>query len=310
MRRLARELADCGHWPGNEATSLQIAQLAMLRLLWLQRMTRRAAWLRQREATALLARAAVETCISSMYWLQTEDATARLTGDNAKSIQKMLKAGFGITRLTPEMIQSLTSALGTPGGLPVLVDMATKTNDQFLIDVYGRLYVPLSTFSAHASGFAMLRHVDASGRLLEKPTRTISSRILVHTTDACAARLAIALAERQGVDASELVAYGNAHVDRTTHPLLALAAAPAVRKAGARGIVKVVRSAVAFRAYTKSTAFADGSYEERKARAYTVLNELAEHLNLDVSEMGFDAAIEAFADDLARGPNTDGPEQT
>lgn len=100
--------------------------------------------------------------------------------------------------------------------------MPTNTKDQFLIDVYGRLYVPLSTFGAHASGFAMLRHVDANRILLEKPTHSISLRILVHTADACTARLAIALAERQGVDASGLVSYGNAHVNSTTHPLLSL----------------------------------------------------------------------------------------
>lgn len=99
MRKLARDLVNCEPWPGNDATSLQIAQLAMLRLLWLERMTRRAATLQQRDATALLARSAVETCISSMYWLQTEDATSRLTGDNAKSLRKMLKAGFGSSPL-------------------------------------------------------------------------------------------------------------------------------------------------------------------------------------------------------------------
>jgi hypothetical protein len=305
VRRLSRKLVDCEPWPGNGATSLQIAKLAMLRLLWLQRATRRAAWLRQRDATALLARAAIETCISSVYWLGTEDATARLTGDNAKSLQKMLKAGFRNTPLTPEIIRSLTSVLGTPAGLPALVDMATKTRDQFLIDVYGRLYVPLSTFSAHASGFAMLRHVDSNGKLLEKPSFTISLRILVHTTDACAARLAIALAERQGIDSSELVAYGNAHVHRTTHPLLSLAAAPTVRKTGPRGIIGVVRCVRAFRAYTKSPAFIEGSYEDRKAHAKAVMTELAGHLNLDVSEMGYGDALDAFARDLARGPDTD-----
>jgi len=107
MHRAAHMLVGSEPWPGNDATSIQIAQLAMLRLLWLQRATRRAAWLRQCEAAALLARAAVETCISSLYWLQTEDATARLTGDNAKSLQKMLKAEFGSTPLTPEIIESL-----------------------------------------------------------------------------------------------------------------------------------------------------------------------------------------------------------
>ena len=139
--------------------------------------------------------------------------------------------------------------------------------------MYGRLYVPLSTFSAHASGFAMLRQVDSNGTLVEKPSYTISLRILVHTTDACAARLAIALAERQAVNASDLVSYGNAHMHRTTHPLLSLASSPTVRKAGPWGVIEVVRCIVAFRRYTKSPAFIEGTYEERKARAAAVMTE-------------------------------------
>lgn len=62
---LALDLATRDLWPQDEAavTALDFAQLALLRLLRLQRETRRAVRTRQREAAALLARTSMETCI-------------------------------------------------------------------------------------------------------------------------------------------------------------------------------------------------------------------------------------------------------
>jgi hypothetical protein len=69
VRSAARNLVTCSPWPGEDATGTDAAQLAVLRLLWLQRQVRRAVRGRHREASVMLARASVETCILGLYCL-------------------------------------------------------------------------------------------------------------------------------------------------------------------------------------------------------------------------------------------------
>jgi hypothetical protein len=60
------------------AASADVAQLAMLRLLWLQRETRRAVRARHREAAVMLARASVETLLLGLYCLREKKAVDQL----------------------------------------------------------------------------------------------------------------------------------------------------------------------------------------------------------------------------------------
>jgi len=87
-RRAAGELIDCSPWPGDEARPIEIAQLALLRLLYLQREAHRCTS-QQREAITLLARAAVETAITGLYWLYGEQGIEPARSDNAKSFRRL-----------------------------------------------------------------------------------------------------------------------------------------------------------------------------------------------------------------------------
>jgi hypothetical protein len=66
IRRTAGRLATCDPWPGMAATGLDAAELALLRVLWLQRQTRRAVRSRQPEAAVMLARVTIETTITGL----------------------------------------------------------------------------------------------------------------------------------------------------------------------------------------------------------------------------------------------------
>jgi hypothetical protein len=90
MRRTARALVTCSPWPEEAASHSDIAQLALLRLLHLQREARRSARAGSVEGTMLLARAAIEACISGLYWLDQPDAGVRLTNASAKSMKQLL----------------------------------------------------------------------------------------------------------------------------------------------------------------------------------------------------------------------------
>src|ERR1039457_3854277 len=79
MRRAAFKLITCNRWPGDDATGNDAAQVALLRLLWLQRRIRRAVRSRHTEEAAYLARAVVDACIIGLYCLHSGTAVADLS---------------------------------------------------------------------------------------------------------------------------------------------------------------------------------------------------------------------------------------
>ena len=80
MRRRAFRLVTCTPWPGDDATGDDAAQLALLRLLWLQKRVRRAVRMRRGDEAALLARASLETS-TDMFSQATDELIAKLLDD-------------------------------------------------------------------------------------------------------------------------------------------------------------------------------------------------------------------------------------
>jgi hypothetical protein len=91
-RRSAFNLITCKRWPGDDATGDDAAQLALLRLLWLQRLVRRAGRARRDEEAALLARSAVDACIIGLYCLHSGTAVAALPAANNRAARRI--AGY------------------------------------------------------------------------------------------------------------------------------------------------------------------------------------------------------------------------
>ena len=60
VRRRAAKLITLDQWPGEGATGMDAAQLSLLRMLWLQRLTRSAVGERRFDDAALLARAGLD----------------------------------------------------------------------------------------------------------------------------------------------------------------------------------------------------------------------------------------------------------
>ncbi|HEX6526568.1 MAG TPA: hypothetical protein VF070_42110 [Streptosporangiaceae bacterium] len=88
-RRMGRDalgLADLRSWPGMNATSEDVARLAMLRLLDLQKKVHRLVFLRQREASVMMARSGVETLLLGLYCMRVPGAVARLHSGNVKAL--------------------------------------------------------------------------------------------------------------------------------------------------------------------------------------------------------------------------------
>lgn len=228
MRRAARRLVTLPSWPGMTASSADAAQLAMLRLLWLQRETHRAVRGRHREAAAMLARASVEGLLLGLYCLRVPGAIAKLHADNLKALGEGL-AYIEETDLVPaRVIRECVARLGTPSHRYLSVwSMVTAIDEangnEAARSVYRRLYVPLSNYTVHANGGTLMRHVGRNGKLHRRPSRAWGRRSPARTVDAATGLLAANLAKQAGQPFERLLAYGNRHFRRTLMPMAVMA---------------------------------------------------------------------------------------
>lgn len=226
-RRRAMSLVTCEPWPEDDASQLDVAEILLVRLLWLQRATRRSLCLRQHDAAALLTRAAVETCIAGLYWLFGNADMELIRAQNAKSLHRVLMPFATEDLLSPALVDEVAAAMSsTRAEPPKLANMANTvaqaTGHSVASDLYKRLYVPLSTLYAHPTGAAFERHVGRSRRLKRRPARGWGARSMRHAVDACAGILAVAVAQHSGIDDELLAAYADAHMKRTIAPIVSI----------------------------------------------------------------------------------------
>jgi hypothetical protein len=229
VRRTASALVTCDPWPGMDATDLDAAQLALLRLLWLQQQTRRAVRGRHREAAVMLARASIETLIVGLYCLHWEGAVAQLNAANAKAMEAMLEylsdIGLIPADVLAECIRRLN--LAEPARGPTIETMARRVDNATgactAVDIYKQYYRPTSTLAVHANASSLLRHVRSDGHLTHRAGRMWNRRSPVRIADASAGLMAAAVAQRKGKPYQDLARYAERQAQRTLTPVVVMA---------------------------------------------------------------------------------------
>lgn len=131
MRHEAVSLIGLQEWPGMNASSEDVAQLAMLRPLDLQKQVHRLVLLRQREASVMMARSGVETLLLGLYCMRVPDAVARLHAGNVKALGDTLayleEAGIAPASVIRECARGLgepAKAHLTPWEMVQAIDVA------------------------------------------------------------------------------------------------------------------------------------------------------------------------------------------
>jgi hypothetical protein len=228
VRREALSLVSLRSWPGMNATSEDVAQLAMLRLLDLQKKVHRLVLLRQREASVMMARSGVETLLLGLYCMRVPGAVARLHAGNVKALGDTL-AYLEEAGIAPaSVIRECACALGEPAKTHLtpweMVKAIDDANDNAAArSIYRRLYLSLSHFTVHASGGTLLRHVSTRGRLRRRPAKAWTRRSPARVIDAAAGTLAADLARHAGRPDARLVRYASKHEARTIMPIVVMA---------------------------------------------------------------------------------------
>ncbi|MGA2037615.1 MAG: hypothetical protein ABSH04_08550, partial [Acidimicrobiales bacterium] len=222
-------------WSGLDATSRQAAELALLRLLDLEDQTRHSSRLHQYEGAALLARTAIDACITGMLCLYVPDAISRLNADNAQSLKNMMAYLADIGVLSEQAISVAVGLIGIPHrleSLDKLLEEVQKVGSPIgASQLYKRVYRPTSSFFAHGSGLAILRHVDRNDQIRDKPSYPWAKRSPAHTSDACVGLLAALLAGPEHPDFKLFSEFADWHCSRV---------APVVMAIGGKGILQTV----------------------------------------------------------------------
>ncbi len=228
VRKAARGLVTVQAWPKppETGTGTQLAQLALLRLLWLQREIRRSVRLRHLEASGMLARACVETCLSRLYWLHVTDAASQFDAQTLQSVMKLCLPMTGPGRVPESLLKDMAAAIGPSKSLPNMwdrvqaVDLATGRRTAQ--DLYRRAYEPLSMLFVHSDSLGLMRYVDGRGLVNDRPLHPWTNFAMLRTADGCVGVLAASVAEQAGLPDKEFVSYANSHLGRAWLPLVAL----------------------------------------------------------------------------------------
>jgi len=301
VRRGAAALVTCKKWPGDDASGVEAAQLAMYRLLRLQRLTRRAVRARRKDEAALLARASLETCIVGLYCVFSGKAVAQLAGANYRAMRKVTSYITEAGLISAEALDSAIAALGETGpdlNIRELANTLAERHDLPIVrDLYAAYYVPLSHFFVHANAWTMLRHVSPDGALRRKPDFPWARRGPARLSDACTGLLAGNIAAQEGRSAKPFLAYAQAHVDRLVSPLLAFAFKGVVRSAGWGRIPGMALEVFMLRAYTHGPGLGDDA-GKREQRIRAALDKLFGALEPDLPEGMFRQAEEEFVRDI------------
>lgn len=309
MRAEARKLISLSIWPGESATPDQVAQLALLRLLALQREARRATRHHLYDSAALAARNSIETYLIGRYCLSGSQGLDHLNAHNNQALRQIL-------RYLPEAIvskEALTSMLNGLGKsekakplteIAKVIDAATGTADSSVL--YDAFYPALSTFYAHGRGLALLRQVGRRGRIRRQPQRAWGRQSPLHLADALVAQLAAALAERSGAMTDDFVAYAEAHRKRVVVPILSLGG-------GAFASIEWARFPTAVLTLVKLRKYLNGegkrhSPAEREQRLRTAMDEILAVLSAEGAEDARALVTDSWVAQILAGTGETSPE--
>jgi hypothetical protein len=270
----------------------------MLRLLYLQREVRRSVRVRHREAAALLARTSVETCLIGLFCLASPEAAPRLHAAGMRLVAKLIRPVADAGEVPEDLFAAFFSDQADAKYLPKIYDVAAKTveltGQPLALELYRRLYDPLSMLFAHAGPLSLMRHVDPKDVVRTAPMRPWTGIAALRASDACVGILASALADARGISNEVLVAYANDHWTRTPIPLLMVlgqAARGSIQWSALPGALFGIRDMSAY--YRSGQAHQDPPdiREERTRRAAT---RFFESIGGSVDPDQIDALVEAL----------------
>lgn len=234
-----------------ETTSHDLARLALARALALQQETRQAARRGLRDAAPLLARSAVDACITGLYCVSCEGAASEFAGAGGKGVKNLLK-DLSAESLGEDFLASVVADHFGTDKAPNVFEMTSRITEAggplIATALYRSFYAPLSTFYGHASPLSLMRHVELRGNAVRwRGWSVFGRRSSVRIADASMGILAAAVAGDDHRHQTLLAQYGEANVLAARPPLARLAVGVLSLRLRPRHIVNVIRGTAQLR---------------------------------------------------------------
>lgn len=214
VRVAAKRLIPAKAWATENATADEIARVALLRVMFLQRETRRAARHAEGEAAAMLARASMEAAISGLFCAHVPGAEKLLGG---------LTEGVDMAGMFDQAFAQIGAGkLSTVTGM---VDQIKANGGSAGIDsLHTNFYDQVSTLYVHSGPLGLIRHVHPKTEATrDRPYSAWSVRSAVHISDAMVGLLAATVAGEDHPDVTLFREYETAHFQVTWAPLAFIA---------------------------------------------------------------------------------------
>lgn len=300
VRASARKLVDCNPWPEDDdaTTGVDVAKLALLRLLHLQQQTRRASIAGVDEAIVQLARSSVEVCVLGVYSLHETNVVEQLKAGYLKAMSGMLAYLVDEGLVTKDVVDQSAVAMGGAANGPGVWAMAnridTAVGSTGAVSLYRRFYVPTSTFFVHANAASLLRHVGKDNTLSERPSMPWTRRSALHVSDACVGILASAIASSESKPFAEFEQYAHAHMALTFTPMAVAMTQGLRRSVHLSQLPALLRTVLELRQYTQSPQAAADTPEAREARIRDGYDRIVQLAGFDFS----DDVVRLLGDDM------------
>ncbi|WP_194903668.1 hypothetical protein [Catenulispora rubra] len=306
VRASARKLVVCRRWPEDSAvTGQDLAQLALLRVLYLQEETRRATRSRQHEAAVLLARSALEACILGLYCLHTPAAFPGLRRAHLKAGLDSLGFLVDDGLIPQQLLEQAVATLGTPGRATNVKDMAAAidkaTGGRDAARLYSRIYIPTSTFFVHANAASLLRHVGPEDSLTAQPSKNWARRSPVRLADACVGLLAAAIAADRGSPPQEFATYARDHIARVLTPMVVMAGKQAAGRSGLARQAAILLEIRRMQRYLQAPQVLNDSAQQREAKVRALFGRIVPAMvGPDVPTAAIQLVVDHFVEVILR----------
>lgn len=302
VRSVAKRLVPAKAWATKEPTADEIARLALLRVLFLQRETRRAARHLEGEASAMLARAAIDTAISGLFCLYVPGAEQLFEGETSKRTKRLLAGVAGAAGMAGVMDDAFTQfgSRGLPRVTSMVEQIRANGGAAGIGSLHADFYDQISTLYIHGGPLGLIRHVHPRTEATrERPYPAWSRRSAVHISDAMVGLLAAAIAGDGHPDSALFQTYEQTHFRVTWKPLAFVTRGLMLTSVNYRylpDMIRVVRHLVAKQKAGELLAKAD--IEE-------VVAKLGLLLSLDPDDQTFVPLADSFLTELLAIPGVD-----
>ncbi len=303
-RRRARAAAKClvpvKAWATTNATADEIARVALLRVLFLQRETRRAARHVEGEASAMLARGSIETAITGLFCIYVPGAEKLFESEMSKRAKRLFA---GVTEAAG-MAGVLDDALARIGSnrLPSVTGMVDQIVANGGAAGIGSLhtdsYDQVSTLYVHGGPLGLSRHVHPRSEVTRgRPQSAWSRRSAVHISDAMVGLLAAAIAGDDHPDIALFREYEQAHFRITWTPLAFVARGLMIARVDYRYLPDMIHVIRRLRAKRKAgESFTEADVDEIISRLHLITR-------LDPDDRSLASITDAVRTQLLRPPD-------